>query len=212
MTVAIFTTGPYIEMAISGGNAMAPQVVTQNGEEAVIWRVSLTNQGVVVHVSLGNCAYYVRWLFGHPEEDDMDLEVAIEHIQYADLAAAFEKVTGCKARFVDETLEEYWTDGPLSKRASAAVGIEANAEEPGVLSVKENFTGFWNMWRNSGGENGVIKRDYTLLNKFHPNRIRTVEQFFHLADEKAKAQGSSLLEHVKQPSSRCNHVRTETRQ
>jgi hypothetical protein len=61
-------------------------------------------------------------------------------------------------------------------------------------------------------ENGVIKRNYTLLNKFHPNRIQTVKQFFHLVNEKAKAQGSSLLEHVKQPSSHCNHIRTETRQ
>ncbi|KAJ0153051.1 Uncharacterized protein HZ326_4535 [Fusarium oxysporum f. sp. albedinis] len=29
MTMTIFTTGKYIEMAISGGNPMAPQVVTQ---------------------------------------------------------------------------------------------------------------------------------------------------------------------------------------
>ncbi|EXK36696.1 hypothetical protein FOXG_21066 [Fusarium oxysporum f. sp. lycopersici 4287] len=29
MTMTIFTTGTYIEMAISGGNLMAPQVVTQ---------------------------------------------------------------------------------------------------------------------------------------------------------------------------------------
>ncbi|KAF4333896.1 hypothetical protein FBEOM_12290 [Fusarium beomiforme] len=197
MTMDIFTTGPYIEMSINGRNPMTPQVVSANGEEVVTWRVPLTNEGAVVHLSLDDCAYYVRWLFDHPDQDGIDLEVAIEHIRYADLVAAFEKVTGCKARFVDVTLEQYWSDGPMRKRASTAAGIEANTEESGVLSVKKSFTGFWNMWRNSGGNTGVTKRDYELLDETHPNTIRSVEQFFHVEDEKAKVQGPSLLKYVK---------------
>ena len=46
-------------------------------------------------MSLEDCGYYVRWLFDHPERaNGMDLVVAIDHVAYADLAAAFEKVTG----------------------------------------------------------------------------------------------------------------------
>ena len=85
----------------------------------------------------------------------------------------------------------------MSKRASAAAGIEADVGESDALTVKEDFTGFWNMWRDSGGNDGVIKRDYELLDKIHPNRIRSVERFFRLANEREKAQRSSLLEHVK---------------
>ncbi|SCO91385.1 related to nitrogen metabolic regulation protein nmr [Fusarium oxysporum] len=167
MTMATFTMGTYIEMAICGGNPVAPQVVIQKGEEVVIWRVPLTQPGAVVHVSLEYCAYSWHWLFDHPQRDGIDLEVASEYL-----------------RFFDVTLEQYWIDGPMSKTASAAAGIEAGVGESDTLTVKEDFTGFWNMWRDSGGNDGVIKRDYELLDKFHPNRIRSVERFFRLANER----------------------------
>jgi uncharacterized protein YbjT (DUF2867 family) len=198
MTLAIFTTGPYIEMAIaSNSTPMAPRIEIENGEEIVTWRVPLTQEGAVVHVSLEDCAYYARWLFDNPDQDGIDLEVAIDHVQYADLAAAFERVTGAKARFIDVSLEQYWTDGSMSKAKDAASGIETDVSEPGTLTIKDNFTGFWNLWRDSGKNKGVIRRDYELLDKIHPNRIRSVEQFLRLEDERAKAKGSSLLEHVK---------------
>ncbi|KAF4451660.1 hypothetical protein F53441_5339 [Fusarium austroafricanum] len=197
MTMAIFTTGPYVEMTIATGTPMSPTVETENGQDVVTWKMPLTDEGAVVHVSLDDCAYYVRWLFDHPEQDGIDLEVAIDHVRYADLAAAFERVTGCKARFVDVSLQEYWDNKPMGGREASASGLEADLKEPGTLTVKENFTGFWNLWRHSGGNKGVLRRDYALLDKIHPQRIKTVEQFFRLTDEKAKAEGSSLLEHVK---------------
>ncbi|KAL9564476.1 hypothetical protein ACKAV7_010928 [Fusarium commune] len=164
MTMAIFTTGTYIEMAISGGNPMAPQVVIQKGEKVVIWRAPLMQPGAV--------------------RDGIDLEVAIEYVRYADLTAAFQNVTGFKAKFVDVTLEQYWIDRLMSKRASVAAGIEADLGESGALTVKENLTSFWNMWRDSGRNDGVIKRDYELLDKIHPKRIRSVKRFFLLANER----------------------------
>ncbi|KAL7756980.1 hypothetical protein ACKLNR_013973 [Fusarium oxysporum f. sp. zingiberi] len=184
MTMTIFTTGTYIEMAISGGIPMAPQVVIPKGEEVVIWRAPLTQPGAVVHVSLEDCAYSWHWLFDHPQRDGIDLKMAIEHVRYADLATALQNVTGFKSRFFDVTLEQYWIDRPMSKRASAAAGIEEDVGESGTLTVKENFAGFWNMWRDSGGNDGMIKRDYELLDKIHPNRIRSVERFFRLANER----------------------------
>lgn len=198
MKMGIFTTGPYMEMTISVGTPMTPSVETDDaGREVVVWRVPLTDRGAVVHVSLDDCAHYVRWMFDHPERDGIDLEVAIDHIHYGDLAAAFERVTGCRARFVDTAPEEYWRTGPLSARGDRAAGVEADMAEPGTLSVRENFTGFWNLWRASGGNEGVIRRDYALLDEIHPRRIRSAEQFFRLADERARAEGSSLLDHVK---------------
>jgi hypothetical protein len=157
----------------------------------------LTENGAVVHVSLEDCAYYARWLFDNPDRDGIDLEVAIEHVHYKDLAAAFERVTGTKATFVDVSLEEYWKTGPMSARGDRPAGVTADINEPGTMSVKENFTGFWNLWRDSGHNQGVIKRDYTLLDKIHPQRIRSVEQFFRRENEKAKAEGADLLERVK---------------
>jgi hypothetical protein len=104
MGAAVFTTGPYIEMAISPLTVMTPTV--EHG--TVTWRVPL-GEGAIPHVATDDCGYYVRWLFDHPERaNGMDLEVAIDQITYADLAASFEKVTGHAARYIDTDMESYW--------------------------------------------------------------------------------------------------------
>ncbi|KAK5956047.1 hypothetical protein OHC33_002620 [Knufia fluminis] len=198
MKVAVFTTGPYIEMAVAAGTPMTPRFEQdEKGEDVVVWRVPLTEKGAVVHVSLADCAFYVRWLFDHPERaDGMDLEVAIEHVHYTELAAAFQKVTGHKARFIDTSFEEYWASGPLSARAVKAAGVDADMTDPGTMNVKDNFTGFWNLWRDSGRNEGVIRRDYALLDEIHPERIRSVGEFFRQEETRARAEGSSLLERL----------------
>ena len=62
MGAAVFTTGPYMEMAISAMTPMTPAV-----EDGVLtWRVPLGN-GAVPHVALEDCGYYARWLFDNPD-------------------------------------------------------------------------------------------------------------------------------------------------
>ncbi|KXH55212.1 NmrA-like family protein [Colletotrichum salicis] len=151
MSVAIFTAGPYIEMTISSKTIMTPRV--ENG--IVTWRVPL-GAGAVPHVALDDCEHYARWLFDHPERSDgMDLEVAIDHVDYADLAKAFERAMGKPAQ--------------------------------------DNFSSFWTMWTNSGGNKGVIQRDYALLDEIHPKRIKTAEEFFRRESEKRRLAGLGEL-------------------
>ena len=85
MGAAVFTTGPYMEMAISAMTPMTPSV-----EDGVVtWRVPLGN-GAVPHVAIEDCGYYARWLFDNPgRANGMNLEVAIEHVGYQKLAEAF---------------------------------------------------------------------------------------------------------------------------
>jgi uncharacterized protein YbjT (DUF2867 family) len=194
MGAALFTTGPYIEMAIGAGTIMTP--IIEDG--VVVWKVPL-GEGAVVHVALDDCAHYVRWLFDHQDESNgMDLEVAIDHVTYKDLAAAFTKVTGQPAKCVDLSLEDYWKHGPVAKGFhEMPAGYNATVGDPSTMSIRENFSGFWNMWRLSGGNRGVIKRDYALLDRIHPNRIRSAEQWFRLEDEKGRKTGhGSLWERV----------------
>ncbi|KAL0936306.1 NmrA-like family protein [Colletotrichum truncatum] len=182
MGVAIFTTGPYIEMAISSKTIMTPRV--ENG--VVTWRVPL-GDGAVPHVALDDCEYYARWLFDHPERSDgMDLEVAIDHVSYADLAAAFQKATGKPAQYIDTPVSVYFAHIPISDEPA---GYNADPADPATMSFKDNFTGFWTMWAHSGGNKGVIKRDYALLDEIHPNRIRTAEEFFRRENAKRHAAG-----------------------
>lgn len=186
---AAFTTGPYIEMAISASTLMTPTI-----EDGVVtWRVPL-DDGAVAHVALDDCEHYVRWLFDNTERSNgMDLEVAIDHISYHELAAAFEKVTGHKAQFINTPLEEYWTTGPMGRMADVSSGYNSDLNDPAAMTLRQNFTGFWNIWKHSGGNKGVIQRDYKLLDEIHPNRIKSAEEWFRKEDEKGQVAGLGNL-------------------
>jgi hypothetical protein len=196
MGAALFTTGPYIEMSIAVGTPMTPTV-----EDGVMtWRVPL-GEGAVVHVALEDCAGYVRWLFDNPDRaNGMDLEVAIAHIGYAELAAAFKKVTGHPARYIDTSLEQYWESGPLARIGHTAAGYNANVGDKATMTVKQNFTGFWNMWKYSYDNKGVVRRDYALLDEILPSRIKSAEQWFRREEERGKRQGLGGLWNRVQPT------------
>jgi hypothetical protein len=71
------------------------------------------------------------------------------------------------------------------------------------MSFRQNFTGFFNMWKFSGGNNGVIRRDYKLLDEIHPNRIRSAEQFFRIEDIRGRQSGlGSLWDRVQEANLR----------
>lgn len=189
MGAAVFTTGPYMEMAISAMTPMTPSM-----EDGVLtWRVPL-GQGAVPHVSLEDCGYYARWLFDHPERaNGMNLEVAIEHVQYDRLAAAFEKFTGHPARYIDTDIEAYW-NGPLKASANRPAGYNADPGDKSTMSFRDNFTGFWNVWKH-----GIIQRDYALLDEIHPRRIRSVEEWLVREDQRGRSLGQGSLWERVQP-------------
>lgn len=189
MGAAVFTTGPYMEMAIWPMTPMSPAL-----EDGVLtWRVPL-GEGAVPHVALEDCGHYARWLFDHPERaNGMNLEVAIEQVGYAQLAAAFEKVTGHPARYIDTDLETYW-NGPLRVSAGRPAGYNADPADKSTMSFRDNFTGFWNLWKHQ-----VITRDYALLDEIHPGRIKTVEQWLRRQDEQGRQLGKGSLWERMQP-------------
>jgi hypothetical protein len=124
----------------------------------------------------------------------MNLEVAVDHIAYADLAAAFEKVTGHPARYIDTDLDTYWRNGPLSAIADTPAGYNADPNDKSTMSVRDNFTGFWNLWKY-----GIVKRDYALLDEIHPNRIKSAEQWFRTEDQRRRELGKGSLWEGVQP-------------
>lgn len=196
MGAALFTTGPYMEMAIATGTPMTPSV-----EDGVaVWRVPL-GDGAVPHVALEDCGHYVRWLLDNQEEaNGMDLEVAIEHVKYDSLVEAFSKVTGSPAKLVNQNLDEYWASGPMAPVGDRSCGYNSSRDDPAFMTIKENFSGFWNNWQQSGDNKGVIRRDYALLDRIHPNRIRTVEEWFRIEEERGQKAGlGSLIERLENP-------------
>ena len=189
MGAALFTTGPYMEMAFSARTPMTPTI-----EEGVLtWRVPL-GDGAVAHVALDDCAYYVRWLFDNPTlANGLDLAVAIEPVKYVDLAAAFERVTGRSARYVDTPISAYF-DGPYKQVADKPAAYNADPRDNSTMTFRDNFTGFWNQWRHN-----IITRDYALLDEVHPHRIRTVEEWLRRDDERGRLLGIGGLWERVQP-------------
>lgn len=165
------------------------------GDDVLTWRVPLTPEGAIPHIALDDCGYYVRWLFEHPQEaDGLDLEVAVEHVHYADLAKAFAKATGHKARFIDTDWDSYWAEGSLAPGADRPAGLQADLKDPATMTLRQNFTAWWNLWRASGHNSGVIQRDYALLDRIFPGRIKTAEEFLRRQDADLRKKGSSLWE------------------
>jgi hypothetical protein len=190
MQAALFSTDPYMEMAIHAHTPMTPLV-----EDGVVtWRVPL-GEGAIPQVALDDCGVYVKWLFDHPERaNGMNLGVAIEHATYTEVAQAFQKVTGKPAQYIDTSFEDYFKAIPW---ADLPAGYNADPEDPATMNSRDNFTGFWNMWRHSAGNKGLIQKNYQLLDEIHPGRIRTVEEWFRREDKRGREQGlGSLWERV----------------
>jgi hypothetical protein len=118
----------------------------------------------------------------------MDLEVAIDHVAYADLAAAFEKVTGHPAQYIDTDLDTYWRNGWRNALADTPAAYNADPNDKSTMSFRDNFTGFWNLWKY-----GIVKRDYSLLDEIHPNRIRSAEQWLRREDQRGRELGKGGL-------------------
>lgn len=123
-------------------------------------------------IYLEDYGHYVRWVFDTPSRSSgMQLHVATEDIAWKDLAAAFTKVTGRKAIYKDLTLDEYFKL-PIFPNPEMTVGHSTSGENPTLFTFRENFSGFWNMWKDN-----LTKRDYGLLDEILPSRVKSVQEW-----------------------------------
>lgn len=192
MRSALFTTGPYMEMTLGKGTPFPPWVETDgDGVAVATWRAPLGPDGAIPFVALDDVGFYVKYLFDHADDgeaDGLDLQVSIEHVTFDALARAFTKVTGKPARWIDDGVDEHmdfiWGPG-----ADTPAGYNADPSDAATMTLRRNFTGFFNLWRHSGGNKGVIRRDYALLDRIHPGRIRSVEEWLRRENEKGLKAG-----------------------
>jgi uncharacterized protein YbjT (DUF2867 family) len=115
---------------------------------------------------------YARWMFDNPAKSTgLELHVATEDIAWSDLAAAFTEVTGKRAVYKDVTLDQYFSMGifvdPEVKVGGVMVGDDST-----LFSVRQNFTGFWNTWKDD-----LSHRDYKLLDEILPGRVKSVKEW-----------------------------------
>jgi len=152
MTWSILTSGPYMDMLTE---FLAPH----QEEDGTFVFSGPIGDGAIPLIALEDLGVYARWIFDNIKESGgFNLEIASEHVSWPYLAKTFTEVTGKPARADLITEEEYF--GKFKPDALAA------HEDPQGMTFKQNFSGWWAMWRNN-----IIKRDYDRLNKIHPNRL-----------------------------------------
>ncbi|PYI02884.1 NAD(P)-binding protein [Aspergillus sclerotiicarbonarius CBS 121057] len=160
-TISVLTSGPYMELLYE---FMLPKK---------------TPEGVYQFVApLGDG--HARWLFDNRNQaSGLNLEVATEHVNWTALAKTFTKVTGKPAQYVDVSLQDYFDNHYAAGRKAVdrKIGTAVDKKDPTLQTWRQNFGGFWNMWKYTGPNTGNITRDYAFMNTIHPSRVRTVEEW-----------------------------------
>lgn len=111
-------------------------------------------------------------MFDHVSEcAGMNLEVTTEEVSFQDIVRAFTEVTGVKAIHKHLPLEEYL---PLAEPyPNAYANWAANrdvARDESNMTWRENFSAWWRFW----GEGLGADRDFELLDRIHPARIKSL--------------------------------------
>ncbi|KAJ9616440.1 hypothetical protein H2200_000158 [Cladophialophora chaetospira] len=183
MAWTVINSGPYIEM-------LWEFLLPQKGDDEV-YRFRLPiGQGAVPFIHLDDFARYVPWVFTHPSESNgLILGIATAHVSGPELARAFTAVTGKKAEYVDLPTTEFIQErlGNLPKGVDTKVGIASVKDENALLmTFGENFTNWWNLYKESADNKGLIQRDYALLDHILPDRVKSAEEWMRKVDYNAE--------------------------
>lgn len=84
-------------------------------------------------------------------------------------------MTGKPAAYISLTEEQYF--GAINGGTWKVGHSATDKDDPTLLTFRENFGGWWQLWRNSGDNKGVVRRDYAFLDEILPNRVKSVEEW-----------------------------------
>lgn len=182
MAWTIIRSGPYMELLSA---VMAP---IQQGDGTAVFAIPL-DDGAIPFIHLGDFGRYIRWSFSHPDESNhLDFGIATAHVSGDNIAAAFSARTGKAAQFValniDHWNAEAWKNLPNGK--DTKIGFQHVKDDNALLmTYGENFKHWWNLYKASKGNQGLIKRDYAFLDRIVPERVKSLEEWM----EKVKYTG-----------------------
>ncbi len=155
---SVVTSGPYMEMLqIVGGETREQR--TRTHDDLFSQDILGPAQPDIPMIALADIGFFARYTFDHrAETSGKNLEIASEWVDWEHLVATFTKVTGKRAVYNRETVENW-----LSKIEGAEKPVAAEGA-PGSTSWAENFTGWWNAYRDD-----LNKRDMDWIRKINPN-------------------------------------------
>lgn len=157
---------------------MLPQAPSKPGDPYIF--VAPLCDGAVPLIHLDDIGHYATYILDNPATTNgIDLKVATEHVHWKDLASTFTKVTGKPARYLDVELSVYFDQYyPAGRKVvGRKVGTAVDKKDTTLLTWGENFTGFWNLFKASKGNKGLVRRDYEMMDRIFPDRVKSVEEW-----------------------------------
>ncbi|KAN0141807.1 NAD-P-binding protein [Lactarius tabidus] len=128
-------------------------------QPSVVISRSVVTSGPYMDMLQIRIGYFARYTFDHrTERSGKNLEMASEWAGWEHLVATFTKVMGHNAVYNRETLEEWLAQTENAVKLVAAEGA------PGSIPWAENFSGWWNAFRDD-----LNKRDMGWIRKINPN-------------------------------------------
>jgi hypothetical protein len=131
-------------------------------------------------IHLEDLGTYARWILDNPSQSNgMELEIATVHASGEGIAAAFTAVTGEPAHYdaadLSTFMHEFWVMLPNGE--DTKIAAKYAPDDDTLMSYSQNFTAWWNIYQASGGNQGIIRRDYEMLDQIFPERIKNVEEW-----------------------------------
>ncbi|KAJ9143318.1 NAD(P)-binding protein [Pleurostoma richardsiae] len=180
MAWTIIRSGPYAEML---NEALRPH---QEPGGTYVFALPLGENGEMPFVSLESFGWYADWALSHRKEArGLDFGIAIEHVGLEKLAKAFTAVTGKKARAqpipVQAWNEVAWAE--LPKKGDTKIGFASVKDDNALhMTYAQNFENWFNLYKASAGNKGLIQRDYEFLDRILPTRAKTIEDWMRRQD------------------------------
>lgn len=173
MSWTIIRSGPYAEVL---SEATGPQF-TPDG--TAVFALPLGEEGQMPFVGLDDFGHYVDWVLSNPEESrGLDFGIAIEHAGLKELAAAYTAATGKPAVYKDLAVDD-WNEAAFAKLPrgpETKIGFVSVQDDNALtLTYRQNFTNWFNLYKASAGNKGLITRDYDFLDRILPGRDRSME-------------------------------------
>ncbi|GIZ41848.1 hypothetical protein CKM354_000513700 [Cercospora kikuchii] len=174
-------TGPYMDMLYDG------MFVPQEQEDGSLVWANPAEDGKIPLIAVEDGGPYALWMFDNVKESaGLFLKVATDEVSFADIAKTFTKVTGRPAKHVQVPLADFLHKAEPYPNAPANFAAGPNVpRDESMMTFIENFTPWWKFW----GQGKAVKRDFALLDKIHPNRLKSLEDWMkrHNYDGKPKS-------------------------
>ncbi|KAF2671004.1 NAD(P)-binding protein [Microthyrium microscopicum] len=174
MAWTIIRSGPYLQML---SLVMTP---TKEEDGSATFNLPLAD-GAIPFIDLDDFGKYVHWALSHPSQSTgLDFGIATAHVSGNELAETFAAHSQKAAKYNDIPAQ-YWNAEAwqyLPKGPETKIGFQSTKDDSTLtMTYGENFTNWWNLYKASADNKGLITRDYEFLDKIVPDRTKGLKEW-----------------------------------